>query len=135
MKRTVIIALIATLALLGAGGLVMAGGGDMGRIFIGDDEETLGKPALHDYEEGKCTLPYIYLYEALQGEERERLVSYHREKLSEENAAWIKAKMKEHKCIERSYALARELSDKAIDAVRDDAKLVAIIESMMERAF
>ncbi len=104
-------------------------------LDIVSDEATLGKPALHDYEEGKCTLPYIYLSEALEGEERERLLSYHREKLSVENAAWIKAKMKEHKSVERSYALAQELSDKAIAAVAGDDRLVGIIESMMKRSF
>lgn len=104
-------------------------------LDIVSDEETLGKPALHDYEEGKCTLPYIYLSEALQGEERERLLSYHREKLSAENAAWIKEKMQEHKSVERSYALAQELSDKAIAAVAGDERLVGIIESMMKRSF
>ena len=104
-------------------------------LDIVSDEATLGKPALHDYEEGKCTLPYIYLSEALEGEERERLLSYHREKLSTENAAWIKAKMKEHKSVERSYALAQKLSDKAIAAVCGDERLVGIIESMMKRSF
>ena len=104
-------------------------------LDIVSDEATLGKPALHDYEEGKCTLPYIYLSEALEGEERERLLSYHREKLSAENAAWIKAKMKEHKSVERSYALAQKLSDKAISAISGDERLVGIIESMMKRSF
>ena len=104
-------------------------------LDIVSDEATLGKPALHDYEEGKCTLPYIYLSEALEGEERERLLSYHREKLSAENAAWIKAKMQEHKSVERSYALAQELSNKAIAAVAGDERLVGIIESMMKRSF
>ncbi len=104
-------------------------------LDIVSDEATLGKPALHDYEEGKCTLPYIYLYEALEGAERERLLSYHKQKLSDENAAWIKAKMKEHQSVERSYALAQSLSDKAIAAVSDDERLVGIIESMMKRSF
>jgi octaprenyl-diphosphate synthase len=104
-------------------------------LDIVSDEATLGKPALHDYEEGKCTLPYIYLSEALEGKERERLISYHKQRLSAEDAAWIKAKMKEHQSVERSYALAQELSDKAIDAVRGDARLVGIIESMMKRSF
>ena len=75
------------------------------------------------------------LSEALEGEERERLLSYHREKLSAENAAWIKSKMKEHKSVERSYALAQKLSDKAIAAVAGDDRLVGIIESMMKRSF
>jgi len=104
-------------------------------LDIVSDEATLGKPALHDYEEGKCTLPYIYLSEALTGEERERLVSFHKQKLSVEDAAWIKAKMKEHQSVERSYALAQELSNKAIAAVSGDTRLVGIIESMMKRSF
>ena len=104
-------------------------------LDIVSDEATLGKPALHDYEEGKCTLPYIYLYEALDAAERERLVSGHRQKLTSDESLWIKAKMKEHHCIERSYALAQELSNKAIEAVSGDERLVGIIESMMKRSF
>ena len=104
-------------------------------LDIVSDEATLGKPALHDYEEGKCTLPYIYLYEALEGEEKTRLLSYHREKLSNENAAWIKAKMKEHHCVARSYALAQKLSEDAIQAVEGDERLSGIITSMMKRSF
>jgi len=104
-------------------------------LDIVSDEATLGKPALHDYEEGKCTLPYIYLSEALQGEDRDRLISYHKQKLSSEDAAWIKAKMKEHQSVERSYALAQELSNKAITAVAGDERLVGIIDSMMKRSF
>jgi len=104
-------------------------------LDIVSDEATLGKPALHDYEEGKCTLPYIYLYEALEGAERERLVSGHRQKLSPQESAWIQAKMKEHNAVERSYALAQELSNKAVEAVSGDERLVGIIESMMKRSF
>jgi len=104
-------------------------------LDIVSDEATLGKPALHDYEEGKCTLPYIYLSESLKGKERKRLLSYHKQKLSAEDAAWIKAKMKEHQSVERSYALAQELSDKAIAAVAGDERLIGIIDSMMKRSF
>ena len=37
-------------------------------LDITSNSETLGKPALHDFVEGKTTLPYIYLYEALDSE-------------------------------------------------------------------
>jgi len=104
-------------------------------LDIVSDEKTLGKPALHDYEEGKCTLPYIYLYEALDGEERDRLVSGHKKKLSAEESAWIKTKLQEHDCIERSYDLARGLSARAIEAVSKEERLVGIIDSMMKRSF
>ncbi len=104
-------------------------------LDIVSDEATLGKPALNDYVEGKCTLPYIYLYRALDDDEALRLKSYHGKKISEEDSLWIKAKMKEHKSIERSYAVARKLSNEALDAVGDEPALRAIIESMMERTF
>lgn len=104
-------------------------------LDIVSDEATLGKPALNDYAEGKCTLPYIYLYEALEGEEKARLKSCHGQRLNSDDAAWIKAKMEEHKTIERSYALARRLSDEAVAAVRGDRELAAIIETMMERSY
>ena len=104
-------------------------------LDIVSDEATLGKPALHDYEEGKCTLPYIYLYEALEGTERERLLSYHKEKLSSENADWIKTQMKKYQCVERSYKLAQELSNQAVSAVAGETRLVGIIETMMKRSF
>ena len=104
-------------------------------LDIVSDEATLGKPAMNDYVEGKCTLPYIYLYEALEGEEKARLKSYHGKKLSEEEGAWVKEKMQTHRCVEKSYAVARTLSDEAVAAVPEERELVAIIESMMERRY
>ena len=103
-------------------------------LDIVSDEATLGKPALHDYLEGKCTLPYIYLYHELNENDKVKLKSLHKKELSDEDASWIKAKMKEHQCIERSYKLARKLSDEAIAAVDDEA-LKGIIETMMKRRF
>ncbi len=104
-------------------------------LDIVSDEETLGKPAMNDYVEGKCTLPYIYLYEALDSDDKERLKRYHTQTLSSEESAWIKAKMAEHKSIEKSYMLARELSNEAIKAVSGDTELIGIIEVMMKRSF
>lgn len=103
-------------------------------LDIVSDEATLGKPALHDYLEGKCTLPYIYLYHELNENDKVKLKSLHKKELSNGDASWIKAKMKEHQCIERSYKLARKLSDEAITAVDDEA-LKGIIETMMKRRF
>jgi octaprenyl-diphosphate synthase len=104
-------------------------------LDIVSDEETLGKPAMNDFVEGKCTLPYIYLYEALGSEDKERLKSYHAKSLDAEAVSWIKAKMEEHKTVEKSYMLARQLSDEAIKAVLDDVELAGVIEAMMKRRF
>ncbi|MBQ9876905.1 MAG: polyprenyl synthetase family protein, partial [Campylobacter sp.] len=44
-------------------------------LDITHDSVKLGKPALNDYKEGKTTLPYIYLYENLQVNDKEKLKS------------------------------------------------------------
>ena len=106
-------------------------------LDIVSDEATLGKPALNDYKEGKTTLPYMYLYKALNETDKKRLKLAHLKTLDSDESLWIKAQMKEHKSVEMSYALARELSDEAISAVRvhEEVELVAILEEMMRRSF
>ena len=105
-------------------------------LDIVSDDETLGKPALNDYKEGKTTLPYMYLYDALDETSKKRLQDAHLQTLDDESS-WIKSQMKEHKSVERSYALARSLSDEAIKAVskHDENELVSILEEMMRREF
>jgi len=104
-------------------------------LDITSDEATLGKPAMNDYVEGKCTLPYIYLYESLLPEERERLVAAHAKKIQKEESAWIQEKMQEHNSIARSFELAQELSQEAMQAIKDDKELVAILETMIQRSY
>ena len=104
-------------------------------LDIVSDEKTLGKPALNDFVEGKCTLPYIYLYHDLEGDEREKLISFHAQKLSAKDAGWIKEKMQKFNCVERSYILARQLSDEALQSIEGDSALSAIIDTMMQREF
>lgn len=106
-------------------------------LDIVSDEKTLGKPALNDYKEGKTTLPYIYLYEIMDAQDRERLMAAHGKSLDAEELTWIKEQMKINKMVEQSYALAQRLSDEAVQAVAvyDEVELIAIIKEMMEREF
>ncbi len=104
-------------------------------LDITADEATLGKPAMNDFVEGKCTLPYIYLYEALDTEEKERLKAAHGKKIDAAETAWIKAKMNEHKTIEKSFALAVKLSNEAKEALHEDAELVGILDTMIQRSY
>jgi len=106
-------------------------------LDITEDSKTLGKPALHDFEEGKVTLPYIYLYEHLADEDREFLVSLHKKRLNSDEALWIKAAMKKHKIIEKSYAEAKALIDEAILLMESlgERDLSDIAKAMIERAF
>jgi len=104
-------------------------------LDITADEATLGKPAMNDFVEGKCTLPYIYLYEALDVKEKERLLNAHAKKVDAEENEWIKAKMDEHQTIGKSFALAQKLSNEAQAAMREDAELVGILETMIQRSY
>ena len=104
-------------------------------LDITASEETLGKPAMNDYVEGKCTLPYIYLYEQLNADDKERLIRSHAQSVSAEETLWIKEKMQEHKTIEKSFALAQKLSKEAQNAMSDDIELVMILETMIKRSF
>jgi octaprenyl-diphosphate synthase len=101
------------------------------------DSETLGKPALHDFEEGKTTLPYIYLYEVLNSEDRVKLKSLHRKKLSQEEQLWIKKMMQESGVIQKSYNEAKVLIEEALSLMNDrgEETLSSIAMAMIEREF
>lgn len=101
------------------------------------DAKTLGKPALHDFKEGKTTLPYIYLHEALDTEGQSKLRAMHTKVLNEEEQAWILTQMKKYQIIEKSYLEAKLLIDEAItlmDAQGEQA-LTSIAKEMIERDF
>ncbi|MDD5372105.1 MAG: polyprenyl synthetase family protein [Sulfurimonas sp.] len=104
-------------------------------LDITADAATLGKPAMNDFVEGKCTLPYIYLYKVLNDDDKKKLVSLHAKILNEQDAFWIKQKMQEHKTIEKSFELAQKLSDEAMSVMRDDAELVNILQTMIKRSY
>jgi octaprenyl-diphosphate synthase len=106
-------------------------------LDITSDSQKLGKPALADFKEGKTTLPYIYLYEALQDEDRRKLINLYRKELSAEEAVWIKTKMQESGAVLKSIALAQELGREALDAIAKDKNeaLEKVIKDMIERDF
>jgi octaprenyl-diphosphate synthase len=104
-------------------------------LDITSDAATLGKPAMNDFVEGKCTLPYIYLYHALDGQDKHRLESLHAKELSQEDTAWIKKNMQHYQTVEKSFELAKELSNEAQMAIKDDQELVAILETMIKRSY
>jgi octaprenyl-diphosphate synthase len=104
-------------------------------LDITSDAVTLGKPSMNDYVEGKCTLPYIYLYQALDDADKQRLVFSHAKSIDTDEALWIKEKMEEHQSIERAFKLAHELSHEAMEAVSDDHALVSILDTMIKRSY
>lgn len=104
-------------------------------LDITSDEATLGKPAMNDFVEGKCTLPYIYLYQLLSEEDRAKLISLHAKALSKEQTLWIREMMQQHKTVEKSFTLAQKLSDEAMSAIKDDAQLIEILQTMIKRSY
>ncbi len=106
-------------------------------LDITADSQTLGKPALHDFVEGKVTLPYMYLYEKLDSSEQQKLVSLHRKQLNSDEEKWIKMKMAEHQIIEKSYEEAKVLIMEAIALMESlgENDLSNIAKAMIEREF
>lgn len=104
-------------------------------LDITADSTTLGKPAMNDFVEGKCTLPYIYLYRVLNEDDRKKLLAMHAKVLDEVDTFWIKKKMQEHKTIEKSFELAQKLSNEAMNVMKDDIELVTILQTMIKRSY
>ncbi|MCF6200910.1 MAG: polyprenyl synthetase family protein [Hydrogenimonas sp.] len=106
-------------------------------LDITQSSEQLGKPAMHDFEEGKCTLPYIYLYEAIDESGKARLKSLHAKKLSEDEKGWILAAMQETGALRKAYLYAKELGDEAVSLMESEGEnsLADIVTAMIERNF
>ena len=106
-------------------------------LDITQSAETLGKPAMHDFEEGKTTLPYIYLYEMLYGEVKARLRALHGRPMTPENAAWIRKLMEESGALDRARYEAKRLIDEAIGLMRQEGEpeLEAMARKMIERNY
>lgn len=103
-------------------------------LDIVSDENKLGKPAFNDYKEGKTTLPYILLYNALSADNKEILKGLWGKDLDDKEIRWIKDKFSEFNIVEKSKEFAKELGYKAISSVSDES-LREIVSSMIDREF
>lgn len=106
-------------------------------LDIKGDEQTLGKPAMNDFKEGKTTLAYMYLYEKLNPQDQEILKSYYKKDLNIDELTWIKNKMQEYEIFNQ---IGQELNTYANNALKAIEKynikdLEDIIKSMIEREF
>ncbi len=106
-------------------------------LDVTQSSQMLGKPAMHDFTEGKTTLPYIYLYEALDEEGQERLLSLHTKAISSNDEVWIRKSMLELGVIQKCTLEAKVLVDEAISLMRDagENELEEIARSMIDRSF
>jgi len=106
-------------------------------LDITSDATTLGKPALHDFVEGKTTLPYIYLYNALGREGQKKLASLHGKRLSKEELSWIKMEMEKREILTVCHRQARALIEEAVALMNQygEEALSGIALEMIERDF
>jgi octaprenyl-diphosphate synthase len=106
-------------------------------LDITQDEETLGKPAMHDFYEGKTTLPYIYLFEVLDEKDKEKLMKMYRKKLEREEKNWIKNKMYETGVIDKCFNEAKHLVEEAKNAIAgyNMHPLCVIADKVVDRKF
>ena len=105
-------------------------------LDITQDSTTLGKPAMHDYVEGKVTIPYLLLHERV--EDKAKLESLYKKELNEQEANWIKEQMHITNALNDSISQAKEIGNIAIQAVEDQEDsqtLVMIMKAMIEREF
>jgi len=106
-------------------------------LDIISDSKTLGKPALNDYKEGKTTLPYIYLYQALDNEGKRKLKSLHKKSLTSNEQEWILENFKKYNIIEKAKKEALLLINEAIELMKSagEDNLEAIAIKMVNRSF
>ncbi len=106
-------------------------------LDITQTSEHLGKPSMHDFKEGKTTLPYLYMYDRMSANDKEILVKLFKKDLSNDDKIWIRLKMKETKALEDSINYAKKLGKEALEAIseEDDNELEKVIKDMIERDF
>ncbi|EAI9474254.1 hexaprenyl-diphosphate synthase [Campylobacter jejuni] len=106
-------------------------------LDIKSDEKILGKPAMNDFKEGKTTLPYIYLYENLNNEDRAQLKNLFQKDLNNDEKIWIQTKFEETKALNKAILEAKEYAHQAALAIKDfsNEKLQNIIQAMIDRDF
>lgn len=104
-------------------------------LDITQDSETLGKPAMLDFVEGKVTIPYLLLHERI--EDKQKLKSLYKKKLTGEESTWIKEQMNATKALEDSIKLAQKLGTQAIEAIKSENNedLQNIMTAMINREF
>ncbi len=108
-------------------------------LDITQEDSTLGKESFSDFKEGKTTLPYIYLYNALNANDKEILKSYFKKPLDSAQKGWIRNKMSEFGIIEQVKNVALGYGKMALSVLdssdESDKNLLKIIADMIDREF
>jgi octaprenyl-diphosphate synthase len=106
-------------------------------LDVTQDEKTLGKPAMHDYFEGKMTLPFLYLFEAADNDEKEKLKSLYKKALTQDEVEYIRELLEKYEIIEKCYNEAKNLVDDAKYEIKEFniPALEIIADKVVDRKF
>ena len=106
-------------------------------LDVTQDEKTLGKPAMHDYFEGKMTLPFLYLFEKASDEEKEKLKSLYKKALNQDEIDYIRKLLKKYNIIQKCYTEAKNLVDEAKNEIKEFniPALEIIADKVVDRKF
>lgn len=106
-------------------------------LDITQDSQTLGKPAMLDFVEGKVTIPYLLLWQRLNDTDKTKFESMYKVSLDKEQTLWIKSKMSDTNALEDAIAQAQSIGQDAIDSIKDqnNPELTAIMVAMIQREF
>lgn len=106
-------------------------------LDIKGDEITLGKPAMNDFKEGKTTLPYIYLFENLNDDDKIKLKNLFQKDLNNDEKIWMQTKFEETKALDKAIKEAKDYAKEAMFAIQkySNQKLSDIIKAMIDRNF
>ncbi len=106
-------------------------------LDIVQSSQTLGKPALSDFASGKSTLPYIYLYESLDSNNKEWLLSLFKIRADSKDEGKLLDLMKSSGALERAKQKALHYGNLSLQISRkiNNKKLESLITSMIERSF
>mgnify|MGYP006350301401 CR=1 FL=1 len=105
-------------------------------LDITQSSQTLGKPAMLDFKEGKVTIPYLYLYERV--EDKEYLKSLYKKELNQKELDYLKDKLNSTNALSDAIKEAKNIGLEAINSIKDEKNsedLINIMKAMIERDF
>ena len=101
-------------------------------LDIVSDEKTLGKPVMNDLYEGKMTLPFIYMYNQLNENDKNYFKTLFKKRLNRKEEDWIKSKIKPF--IKICYQEAVQLAEEGIEGI-EEKFLRDLMMKLIEREF
>ncbi len=104
-------------------------------LDVTQDSSTLGKPCLLDFKEGKTTIVYILLYQNLSQTDKNRLKSYFKKDLNQDQQNWIKQMIHKHDIISKTKQICKNIAKDGLDAIKNEEnkKLFDIINNIIDR--